>query len=37
MENLYIAEETDCNGNGIDKIRNIFDELAVKVKKDLEK
>lgn len=37
MEKLHIAEETDCNGSGINRTRNIFDELAVKVEKDLEK
>lgn len=35
MEKLHIAEDTDCNG--INKAINIFDELAAKVKKDLEK
>lgn len=35
MEKLHITEDTDCNGNH--KIRNIFDELAAKVEKDLEK
>lgn len=37
MEKLHIAEEADCNGNGINRTRNIFDELAAKVEKDLEK
>lgn len=37
MEKLHIAEETNCNGNGIDRTRNIFDELVAKVEKDLEK
>lgn len=40
MEKLHIAEDTDCNGNGINRTnrtRNIFDELAAKVEKDLEK
>lgn len=32
MEKLHIAENTDCN-----KTRNIFDELAAKVKNNLEK
>lgn len=35
MEKLHIADDTDCNGNH--KTRNIFDELAAKVEKDLEK
>lgn len=35
MEKLHIAEDTDCRGNH--KVRNIFDELAVKVEKNLEK
>ena len=35
MEKLHIAEDVDCNGNN--KTRNIFDELAAKVEKDLEK
>lgn len=35
MEKLHIAEDTDCNG--INRTRNIFDELAAKVEKDLEK
>ncbi len=35
MERLHIAEDTDCNGNH--KERNIFDELAAKVEKDLKK
>lgn len=35
MEKLHIAEDIDCDGNR--KVRNIFDELAVKVEKDLEK
>lgn len=33
MEKLHIAEEDDCNGNGINRTRNIFDELAAKVEK----
>lgn len=37
MEKLHIAGDTDCNGNGINRTRNIFDELATKVEKDLEK
>ena len=37
MEKLHIAEDADCNGNGINKTRNIFDELVAKVEKDLEK
>lgn len=37
MEKLHITEDTDCNGNGINRTRNIFDELAAKVEKDLEK
>lgn len=37
MEKLHIAEDTDCNENGINRTRNIFDELAAKVEKDLEK
>lgn len=32
MEKLHIAEDTDCN-----KIRNIFDELAAKIEKNMEK
>ena len=35
MEKLHIAEDTDCNGSHIP--RNIFDELAAKAEKDLEK
>lgn len=35
MEKLHIAEDIDCNGNH--KTRNIFDELAAKANKDLEK
>ena len=35
MEKLHITEDTDCNENY--KSRNIFDELAAKVEKDLEK
>lgn len=34
-DKLYIAEDIDCNGNGINRTKNIFDELAVKVDKDL--
>lgn len=37
MEKLHIAEDTDCNENVINRTRNIFDELAAKVEKDLEK
>lgn len=37
MEKLHIAEDTDCNENGINRIRNIFDELATEIEKDLEK
>lgn len=37
MEKLHITEDTDCNGNGINRTRNIFDELAVKVAKFEEK
>lgn len=37
MEKLHIAEETNCNGNGINRARNIFDELAAKVEKELKK
>lgn len=37
MEKLHIAEDTDCNGNGINRTKNIFDELASKVEKNLEK
>lgn len=37
MEKLHIAEDTDCNGNGSNSARNIFDELAAKAEKDLEK
>lgn len=33
MEKLHIAEDSDCNGNGINRTRNIFDELAAKVEK----
>ena len=33
MEKLHIAEDTDCNGNGINRTSNIFDELAAKVEK----
>lgn len=33
MEKLHIAEDTDCRGDH--KIRNIFDELAAKVEKNL--
>lgn len=35
MEKLHIADDIDCNGNH--KTRNIFDELAAKANKDLEK
>lgn len=35
MEKLHIAEDVDCNGNH--KTRNIFDALAAKVEKELEK
>ena len=37
IEKLHIAEEFDCNGNGINRARNIFDELAAKVENDMEK
>lgn len=37
MEKLHIAEDGDCNGNGINRTRNIFDKLAAKVEKNLEK
>lgn len=37
MKKLHIAEEDDCNGNGINRTRNIFDELVAKVERDLEK
>lgn len=37
MEKLHIAEDTDFNGSGINRTRNIFDELAAKVDKNLEK
>lgn len=37
MEKLHIAEKFDCTGNGINRTRNIFDELAAKVEKNLEK
>ena len=37
MGKLHIAEDTDCNGNKINRTRNIFDELAVKVESNLEK
>lgn len=37
MEKLHIAEDTDCNGNEINRTRNIFDELAAKIENDLEK
>lgn len=33
MEKLHITENTDCNGNGINRTKNIFDELATKVEK----
>lgn len=33
MEKLHIAEDIDCDGNGINRARNIFDELAAKVEK----
>lgn len=33
MEKLHIAEDTDCNGNGFNRTRNIFDELVAKVEK----
>lgn len=35
MEKLHITEDADCNG--INKARNIFDELAAKVENDSEK
>lgn len=37
IEKLHIAEEFDCNGNEINRARNIFDELAAKVENDMEK
>lgn len=37
MEKLHIADDTDCNRDGTNRIRNIFDELAIKAEKDLEK
>lgn len=37
MEKLHIAEKANCNRNRINRTRNIFDELAVKVENDLEK
>lgn len=37
MEKLHIAEDTNCNGGGINRVRNIFDELAAKVENDREK
>lgn len=37
MEKLHITEDTDCNWNRINRTKNIFDELAAKVEKDLEK
>lgn len=37
MEKLHIAEDIDCNENGINKTRNIFDELAAKIENNTEK
>lgn len=37
MEKLHIDEESDRNENGINRTRNIFNELAAKFQKDLEK
>ena len=37
MEKLHITENIDCNGNEINRTKNIFDELAVKAKRNLEK
>lgn len=37
MEKLHIDEDTVCNGNRINRTRNIFDELAAKVENDMEK
>lgn len=37
MEKLHITEDIDCNGNEINRTKNIFDELAVKAKRNLEK
>ena len=37
MEKLHITEAADCNGNGINRIRNIFDELAARIETNLEK
>lgn len=37
MEKLHITEDADCNGNGINRIRNIFDELAARIETNLEK
>lgn len=36
MEKLHIAEETDCNENGINRTKNIFDELAAKIEKRIK-
>lgn len=33
MEKLHIVENSDCNGNRVNRTRNIFDELAAKVEK----
>lgn len=37
IEKLHIVEDTDRNGNGINRTKTIFDELAARVEKDLEK
>lgn len=37
MEKLHIAEDTVCNENEINRTKNIFDELAAKLEKDLKK
>lgn len=37
MDKLHIAEDINCNGNGINRTRNIFDELVAKVAKFEEK
>lgn len=37
MEKLHITEDADCNGNGINRTRNIFDELAARIETNLEK
>lgn len=33
MKKLHITENTDCNMNGINRTRNIFDELAAKIER----